>query len=610
MCGIVGYIGNKNTKDILIKGLKNLEYRGYDSAGIAILNDENKIDIFKSKGKIVNLEEKIQNKSITGNLGIGHTRWATHGEPSEINSHPHFSKDGNIAIVHNGIIENYLELKENLKKDGYEFISETDTEVVVHLYHKYYNGDMIYTLNKVLKEIKGSYALCVVCNDHKDQFVVARKDSPLIIGIGKDENFVASDIPAILENTKQYYFLDDFEMAIIKKDSISIFDMQKNEVKKDVFNVDWDMSLAEKDGYDYFMMKEIMQQPECIKKCLGSRISNEDIVFENFSITNDEIKNIGTIHIVACGSAWHSGMVGKYLIEDMCRIPVSLDIASEFRYRNPILNSNDICIILSQSGETADTLAALKEAKKNNVKVISIVNVVGSSIARESDDVLYTMAGPEIAVATTKGYSTQLTMLYAISLKFAYIRGNITKEIYTKYINELNGLDILMKKCLSKEKEEEIKKICEKYYNVNNAFLIGRGIDYCIALEASLKLKEISYIHSEAYPAGELKHGSIALIEKDTVVFGILTQDSIIEKTISNLKEVKARGAKVVIIAKEGLDIFEDIADDIIFIPSVEEKFIASLAIIPMQILSYYIAIKRGCDVDMPRNLAKSVTVE
>ena len=610
MCGIVGYIGNKNTKDILIKGLKNLEYRGYDSAGIAILNDENKIDIFKSKGKIVNLEEKIQNKSITGNLGIGHTRWATHGEPSEINSHPHFSKDGNIAIVHNGIIENYLELKENLKKDGYEFISETDTEVVVHLYHKYYNGDMIDTLNKVLKEIKGSYALCVVCNDHKDQFVVSRKDSPLIIGIGKDENFVASDIPAILENTKQYYFLDDFEMAIIKKDSISIFDMQKNEVKKDVFNVDWDMSLAEKDGYDYFMMKEIMQQPECIKKCLGSRISNGDIVFENFSITNDEIKNIGTIHIVACGSAWHSGMVGKYLIEDMCRIPVSLDIASEFRYRNPILNSNDICIILSQSGETADTLAALKEAKKNNVKVISIVNVVGSSIARESDDVLYTMAGPEIAVATTKGYSTQLTMLYAISLKFAYIRGNITKEIYTKYINELNGLDILMKKCLSKEKEEEIKKICEKYYNVNNAFLIGRGIDYCIALEASLKLKEISYIHSEAYPAGELKHGSIALIEKDTVVFGILTQDSIIEKTISNLKEVKARGAKVVIIAKEGLDIFEDIADDIIFIPSVEEKFIASLAIIPMQILSYYIAIKRGCDVDMPRNLAKSVTVE
>ncbi|MDE6357946.1 MAG: glutamine--fructose-6-phosphate transaminase (isomerizing), partial [Eubacteriales bacterium] len=580
-------------------------YRGYDSSGIAILNE--KINIFKAKGKIVNLENKIKDNNTDGNIGIGHTRWATHGEPSEINSHPHFSNDGKIAIVHNGIIENYLELKNILQNKGYNFISDTDTEVVAHLYHSYYNGDMLEALSKVLKDIKGSYALCILCEDHKDQFVVARKDSPLIIGVGENENFVASDIPAILENTKQYYFLNDFEMAIIKKDSIDIFDKEKNKVKKDIFKVDWDISLAEKDGYDYFMMKEIMQQPECIKKCFGSKILNNDISFENFSITNEEIKNIGTIHIVACGSAWHAGMVGKYIIEDMCRIPVNLDIASEFRYRNPILNKNDICIIISQSGETADTLAALREAKKNGVKVISIVNVVGSSIARESDDVLYTMAGPEIAVATTKGYSTQLAMLYMISLKFAYIRENINKETFSKYINNLKNLDVLMQKCL--EKEEEIKAISNKYYNIENAFLIGRGIDYSIALEASLKLKEISYIHSEAYPAGELKHGSISLIEKDTIVFGILTQEDIIEKTISNLKEVKARGAKIVVIAKEGLNV-EDIADDVIYIPSFEDKFISSLAIIPMQIFSYYVAIKRGCDVDMPRNLAKSVTVE
>ena len=606
MCGIVGYIGNNDTKNILLKGLKKLEYRGYDSSGIAILNKD--IKIAKTKGKIVKLEEKISSDNMIGCVGIGHTRWATHGEPNELNSHPHFSNDRKIAVVHNGIIENYLELKENLQKKGYNFISDTDTEVIAHLYHSYYDGDMIGTLSKVLKDLKGSYALCIICEEHKDRFVVARKDSPLIIGLGENENFVASDIPAILENTKKYYFLDDMEMAVIKKDQVDIFDLEKNIIKKEIFNVDWDISLAEKNGYDYFMLKEIFEQPLCIKKCINAKILQDDIFFENFSITNEQIKNINTIHIVACGSAWHAGMVGKFLIEDICRIPVNLDIASEFRYKNPILNENDICIIISQSGETADTLAALRLAKEKKVKVISIVNVVGSSIARESDDVLYTLAGPEIAVATTKGYSTQLAMLYMICLKFAHIRTNIDNNTFLYYIKNLKEIERYITQTF--DIEDKIKNIADKYYNIENAFIIGRGLDYSIALESSLKLKEISYIHSEAYPAGELKHGSIALIEKDTVVFGILTQDSLVQKTISNLKEVKSRGAKIVIIAKEIYTNLDDIADDIIFIPSIKEEFMASLAVIPMQLLSYYIAVNRGCDVDMPRNLAKSVTVE
>lgn len=606
MCGIVGYIGNNDTKNILLKGLKKLEYRGYDSSGIAVLNED--INIIKTKGKIVNLEEKIGGSNVVGNVGIGHTRWATHGEPNEINSHPHFSSDKKIAIVHNGIIENYLELKESLENKGYNFISDTDTEVVAHLYDSYYDGDMINTLSKVLKDIKGSYALCIMCEDHKDSFVVARKDSPLIIGLGENENFVASDIPAILDNTKKYYFLDDMEMALIKKDSVTIFDLEKNIIKKEVFNVEWDISLAEKNGYDYFMLKEIFEQPLCVKKCVNAKILNDDIFFENFSITNEQIKNVNNIHIVACGSAWHAGMVGKYLIENMCRIPVNLDIASEFRYKNPILNKNDMCIIISQSGETADTLAALRLAKEKGVKVISIVNVVGSSIARESDDVLYTLAGPEIAVATTKGYSTQLIMLYMLCLKFAHIRQDIGESEFKQYIETLKNIENYINKTFSIE--DEIKAIANKYYNIENAFIIGRGLDYCVSLEASLKLKEISYIHSEAYPAGELKHGSIALIEKDTVVFGILTQDNLIQKTISNLKEVKARGARVVIIAKEGFECLDDIADDIIYIPNIKEEFMPSLSVIPMQLLSYYVAINRGCDVDMPRNLAKSVTVE
>lgn len=606
MCGIIGYIGDKTTKDILLSGLKNLEYRGYDSAGIAVLDDD--INIVKSVGKISNLKQRLEEMSIKGNVGIGHTRWATHGMPTEVNSHPHFSKDKKIAVVHNGIIENYLELKEKLISKGYEFISDTDTEVVAHLYHYYYNGDMIDTLLRVLKDLEGSFALCVLCNEHKDKFVVAKKDSPLIIGLGENENFVASDIPAILERTKNYYLLDDLEIALIEKENVTIYDLEKNIIDKDVLTVDLDISLAEKNGYDYFMLKEIFEQPLCIKKCISKNIFKNDISFENFSITDEDIKNAKTIHIIACGSASHAGMVGKHLIEGICRIPVNLDIASEFRYKNPILNKDDLCIIISQSGETADTLSALRLAKENNVKVISIVNVVGSSIARESNFVLYTLAGPEIAVATTKGYSTQVVMLYMLALKFAYIKNCITKEQFESYINDMQKIEQNLSDSL--ELDKDIKALADKYYNIDNAFIIGRGLDYYVSLESSLKLKEISYIHSEAYPAGELKHGSIALIEKDTLVIGIVTQEDLAPKTISNLKEVKARGARVLVIAKKGIENLEDIADDIIYIPDLNPEFMASVSIIPMQLFAYHVAVNRGCDVDMPRNLAKSVTVE
>ncbi len=627
MCGIIGYIGdssittnssesNTNTKDILIKGLQKLEYRGYDSAGIAILNEN--INIFKAKGKIKNLEETIQesinsNANITaGNIGIGHTRWATHGEPNKTNCHPHFSNDNKIAVVHNGIIENYIILKEDLIKQGYKFITETDTEVIVHLFDSFYKGNMLEALNGVVGKLEGSYALCVICQDEPDKILVTRKDSPLIIGIGQNENFIASDIPAILEHTKEYYLLDDLETAIITSQSVQIFDSNKKELKKEIFKVDWDISLAEKSGYDYFMLKEIMEQPECIKKCIGSYIHNNSIDFEYTTLKDEEIKNINRIHIIACGSAYNAGMVGKSLIEKMCRIPVNLEIASEFRYQDPILHKDDICIIISQSGETADTLAALREAKSKGIKTISIVNVVGSSIARESDNVIYTLAGPEIAVATTKGYSTQMIILYLLAVKFANIRGNITQDKFNSYLEELGKIPEQIAGLVDMEKHEIYKNIANKYSDVNEAFMIGRGIDYGICLEAVLKLKEISYVHSEAYQAGELKHGSIALIEDGSVVFGILTQDELYEKTISNLKEVKSRGAKIIVVSKESYKEknLEEFADDVVYVNDIAPEFIPSTVAVPMQLIAYYVAINRECDIDMPRNLAKSVTVE
>lgn len=607
MCGIVGYIGQNEAAPVLIKGLKKLEYRGYDSAGIAVFGDG--IHVVKTKGRLADLDAKVQAMGgVKGQVGIGHTRWATHGAPSDVNSHPHTSMNGRISVVHNGIIENYLQLKAELEEKGYVFASETDTEVVAQLFDYYYDGDMVDTLIRVIGRIRGSYALGILCNEKPDEIVAVRKDSPMLVGIGKNENFIASDIPALLEYTKDYYLLNDNEIVVLKKDSITILDLDKNEIKKDIYNVTWDISAAEKGGYDYFMMKEIMEQPKAFKATISPRIVDGEIKLDNIKYTDEDIKNINRIHIIACGSAWHAAIVGKYVIEDYARIPVEVDLASEFRYRNPILDKNDVCIIISQSGETADTLAALREAKRQGIRILAIVNVVGSSIARESDDVLYTWAGPEIAVATTKGYSTQVALMYLLAMKFGQARGHLSAEEVKKLTAELELVPSYIEKLLTMD--EELKELAKAHAHANDVFVIGRGIDYAVALEGSLKLKEISYIHSEAYAAGELKHGTISLIEEGTLVVAIATQDPLYEKLVSNVKEVKARGAYVVAIAKEGNTEIAEVADKVIYIPQINDKFTASLNVIPMQIFSYYVAIERGCDVDMPRNLAKSVTVE
>lgn len=607
MCGIVGYIGQNEAAPVLIKGLKKLEYRGYDSAGIAVFGDG--IHVVKTKGRLADLDAKVQAMGgVEGQVGIGHTRWATHGAPSDVNSHPHTSMNGRISVVHNGIIENYLQLKAELEEKGYVFASETDTEVVAQLFDYYYDGDMVDTLIRVIGRIRGSYALGILCNEKPDEIVAVRKDSPMLVGIGKNENFIASDIPALLEYTKDYYLLNDNEIVVLKKDSITILDLDKNEIKKDIYNVTWDISAAEKGGYDYFMMKEIMEQPKAFKATISPRIVDGEIKLDNIKYTDEDIRNINRIHIIACGSAWHAAIVGKYVIEDYARIPVEVDLASEFRYRNPILDKNDICIIISQSGETADTLAALREAKRQGIRILAIVNVVGSSIARESDDVLYTWAGPEIAVATTKGYSTQVALMYLLAMKFGQARGHLSAEEVKKLTAELELVPGYIEKLLTMD--EELKELAKAHAHANDVFVIGRGIDYAVALEGSLKLKEISYIHSEAYAAGELKHGTISLIEEGTLVVAIATQDPLYEKLVSNVKEVKARGAYVVAIAKEGNTEIAEVADKVIYIPQINDKFTASLNVIPMQIFSYYVAIERGCDVDMPRNLAKSVTVE
>ena len=607
MCGIVGYIGQNEAAPVLIKGLKKLEYRGYDSAGIAVFGDG--IHVVKTKGRLADLDAKVQEMGgVEGHVGIGHTRWATHGAPSDVNSHPHTSMNGRISVVHNGIIENYLQLKAELEEKGYVFASETDTEVVAQLFDYYYDGDMVDTLIRVIGRIRGSYALGILCNEKPDEIVAVRKDSPMLVGIGENENFIASDIPALLEYTKDYYLLNDNEIVVLKKDGITILDLDKNEIKKDIYNVTWDISAAEKGGYDYFMMKEIMEQPKAFKATISPRIVDGEIKLDNIKYTDEDIRNINRIHIIACGSAWHAAIVGKYVIEDYARIPVEVDLASEFRYRNPILDKNDICIIISQSGETADTLAALREAKRQGIRILAIVNVVGSSIARESDDVLYTWAGPEIAVATTKGYSTQVALMYLLAMKFGQARGYLSAEEVKKLIAELELVPGYIEKLLTMD--EELKELAKAHAHANDVFVIGRGIDYAVALEGSLKLKEISYIHSEAYAAGELKHGTISLIEEGTLVVAIATQDPLYEKLVSNVKEVKARGAYVVAIAKEGNTEIAEVADKVIYIPQINDKFTASLNVIPMQIFSYYVAIERGCDVDMPRNLAKSVTVE
>lgn len=607
MCGIVGYIGDKTAAPILINGLSKLEYRGYDSAGVAIF-DKSDLKVIKCKGRLSCLESKVNEAIPDGNIGIGHTRWATHGEPNDINSHPHISQSGKIAVVHNGIIENYMKLKEFLQDQGYEFRSDTDTEVVAHLVEYHYKGNLIQAVMESISEIEGSYALGVICKDCPTEFIAARKDSPLIVGIGKGENFIASDIPAILEYTRDIYILEDKEVVSLKKDAVKVFNIHGAEVKKEVFHVSWDVASAEKSGYEHFMMKEMCEEPKVLRDTINPRLKEDKIVLDDIKITSEDLKNIDKIYIVACGTAYHAGVVGKYIIEKLARIPVEVDVASEFRYRDPLVCDRNLVIIISQSGETLDTLFALRESKKRGARILSIVNVVGSSIARESDDLLYTWAGPEIAVASTKAYNAQLSALYLVALDLALKKGNIDEKACSAILNQLKELPSELEKVLSSK--EDIQKFASMHYNAKSIFFIGRGLDYALSMEGSLKLKEISYIHSEAYAGGELKHGTIALIEKGTLVVCPLTQDSLLEKMISNIKEVKARGATVLAITQEKNKEVEKAADMVIKIPNVDSLIAPIVAVTPLQLFAYYMAVEKGCDVDKPRNLAKSVTVE
>ncbi|MFQ7292036.1 MAG: glutamine--fructose-6-phosphate transaminase (isomerizing) [Monoglobales bacterium] len=608
MCGIVGYVGSQSAAPILLEGLSKLEYRGYDSAGIAVI-DGNKINVEKAKGRLSVLSEKTNGgESVHGCVGIGHTRWATHGEPSDVNSHPHLSQSGRFAVVHNGIIENYISLKKKLTAKGFEFISETDTEVIAHLFEYYYKGDILETMIKVINHVEGSYALGILCADYPDQFIAVRKASPMIVGLGEGENFIASDVTAILKHTRNIYYLEDNEIVVLNKNEVKIYNTDKEEVEKEVFTVNWDVSAAEKGGYEHFMMKEIEEQPKALRDTISPRIKNGKVVLDDISLTKEDIKNIRKIFIVACGSAYHVGMVGKYIIEKMCRIPVEVQVASEFRYCDPIVGSKDLVIVISQSGETADTLAALKEAKSHGARILSIVNVVGSAIANASDDVIYTWAGPEIAVATTKAYSTQLAVMYLISIYMADKLGMVTSGEYARFIKDIESLPEKVSQIL--KDKQKIQYLASLFYNSKSIFFIGRNLDYAVSLEGSLKLKEISYIHSEAYAAGELKHGTISLIEDGTLVIALATGEELFDKTVSNVKEVKARGAVVMGVTTENQDDMDTVADHIIKIPCINETLLPSLTVIPLQLFGYYVASLKGCDIDKPRNLAKSVTVE
>ncbi len=609
MCGIVGYLGNKKATEVLVEGLSKLEYRGYDSAGVAV-NTGNELSIRKFKGRLAVLSDDLEKSPIQGTLGIGHTRWATHGEPSDVNSHPHFNKDKSIAVVHNGIIENYMELKEELQKEGYEFLSQTDTEVIAHLVDKYYEGNLFDAVYNATKKLRGAYAIGAICKDNNNELVAVRKDSPLIVGLGEGENFIASDIPAILKYTKNVYFLENGEFVHIQNDTVTVLDENRNVVKKEINEITWDVESASKGGYEHFMLKEIYEQPNGVKETLVRRLDeNGDIKLDDIKMTKEDLEKINKVYIIACGTAYHAGLVGKYAIEKFAKIPVTCDIASEFRYNDPFVDENTLVILVSQSGETADTLASLRYAKDKGARIMSVTNVVGSSIARESDDVFYTWAGPEVSVASTKAYTTQLVSFYMIALDFAIKKGSITKEYYHEMIEKLKQMPEKVTKALEQEnyiKEDIAKSIKDR----ENAFYLGRGLDYSIAMEGALKIKEISYIHAEAFAAGELKHGTIALIEKGTPVIAIATQDSLFEKMVSNMEEVRARGAYVIAVAKEKNKEVEKSADKVIYIPDVDDILSSILTVLPLQLLSYYAAIERGCDVDKPRNLAKSVTVE
>lgn len=608
MCGIVGYVGSKQACPILLEGLSKLEYRGYDSAGVAVFDGE-KINVQKARGRLSVLSNMVDGgKSVNGVMGIGHTRWATHGEPSDVNSHPHVSSSGRFAVVHNGIIENYIPLKKRLMEKGFQFVSETDTEVVAHLFEYYYKGDLLEAMTKVIHRVEGSYALGVLCSDYPDSFVAVRKASPMIVGVGRGENFIASDVTAILAHTRNVYYLEDDEIVMLSASGVKIYNTDREEIKKEIFRVNWDVSAAEKGGYEHFMMKEIEEQPKALRDTISPRIKDGKIVLDDISLTSEYISSLKKIYIVACGSAYHVGVVGKYVIERMCRISVEVEVASEFRYHDPLIGKGDLVIVISQSGETADTLAALKEAKARGAHVLSIVNVVGSSIANASDSVLYTWAGPEIAVATTKAYSTQLAVIYLIAIYMADKLGRLENDEYSRLIEELNTLPDKVSKIL--ENKSEIQFLASKFFSSKSIFFIGRNLDYAVSLEGSLKLKEISYIHSEAYAAGELKHGTISLIEDGTLVVALATGDKLYEKTISNVKEVKARGAVVMGVTTTHHEHAEDVCDYVVRIPDADELVLPSLSVIPLQLFGYYVASLKGCDIDKPRNLAKSVTVE
>ncbi len=608
MCGIVGYIGNRQAAPILLDGLSKLEYRGYDSAGIAVYNGE-KIDMIKARGRLKVLGELSHGGEILpGTVGIGHTRWATHGSPSDKNAHPHFNKDNSIVVVHNGIIENYLKLKKKLERKGYEFISETDTEVIAHLLDYYYTGNPLQAVTKIMHRMEGSYALGIIFRDHPDEVYAVRKDSPLIVGHTADGSIIASDVPAVLKYTRNVYFIENEEIVRLTREDMEFFTVDEEPIEKTPVKIDWDINAAEKGGYEHFMLKEMYEQPKAITDTFSPRIKNGKIVIEELGMSEEDIQSIRKIMIVACGSAYHTGVTSKYIFEDLARIPVEVDLASEFRYRNPILDAGTLVLVISQSGETADTLAALRESKKRGARVLGIVNVVGSSIAREADNVMYTWAGPEIAVATTKAYSAQLIALYLLAMKFANTRGILPDEGLSQMLEELRALPSQVEMLLNNK--ERIQRFANRYLAAKDIFFIGRGIDYAISLEGSLKLKEISYIHSEAYAAGELKHGTISLVEKGTLVASVLTQRGLYKKMISNMEEVRTRGAFVLAVTNEGNTEVERAADYVIYIPETNKYFTNSLAIIPLQLFGYYISVGRGCDVDKPRNLAKSVTVE
>lgn len=612
MCGIVGFTGMHHAAPILLDGLSKLEYRGYDSAGIAVRDGENEAEVIKAKGRLKKLMEKTNGgDSVAGTCGIGHTRWATHGEPSENNAHPHASDDGNVVAVHNGIIENYQELREKLIRKGYTFYSETDTEVAVKLvdyYYKKYEGTPVDAIAHAMVRIRGSYALAMMFAAYPEEIYVARKDSPMILGIQDGESYIASDVPAILKYTRNVYYIGNLEMARVRKGEITFFNLDGEEIEKQPKVIEWDAEAAEKAGFEHFMMKEIHEQPKAVADTMNSVIRDGNIDLSEVGLSDEEIQKISQIYIVACGSAYHVGVAAQYVLEDLARIPVRVELASEFRYRKSLLDSNGLAIIISQSGETADSLAALREAKSKGVRTLGIVNVVGSSIAREADNVFYTLAGPEISVATTKAYSTQLIASYLLALQFAKVRDTIDQKQYETYLQELQTLPDKIQRII--DDKERLQWFASKQVNAKDIFFIGRGIDYAISMEGSLKMKEISYIHSESYAAGELKHGTISLIEEGTLVIGSLTQPELYEKTVSNMVECKSRGAYLMGLTTYGNYNIEDTADFVTYIPKTDPHFATSLAVIPLQLMGYYVSVAKGLDVDKPRNLAKSVTVE